>query len=55
VSNEALAKVGAVVDVVKPIMLEGDLQGLKATMACAFLDAEWSSFPDGGNPTSKAI
>ena len=54
VSNEALAKAGAV-DVVKPIMSEGDLQGLKATMACAFLDAEWSAFPDGGNPAAKAV
>ena len=54
VSNEARAKAGAV-DVVKPIMSEGDLQGLKATMACAFLDAEWSSFPDGRYPASKAV
>jgi len=54
VSNEALEKAGAV-DVVKPIMSEGDLQGLKATMACAFLEAEWSSFPDGGNPAAKSV
>jgi hypothetical protein len=52
-SHEALVKAGAV-DVVKPIMAEGDLQGLKATMACAFLDAEWGAFPDGGNPAAKA-
>jgi hypothetical protein len=54
VSRGALIKAGAV-DVIKPIMTEGDLQGLKATMACAFLDAPWSSFPDGGNPAAKAV
>lgn len=53
-SREALMKAGAV-DVVKPIMAEGDLQGLKATMACAFLDAPWPSFPDGGNPAAKSV
>mmetsp|Transcript_6717 Transcript_6717/g.11104 ORF Transcript_6717/g.11104 Transcript_6717/m.11104 type:complete len:543 (-) Transcript_6717:150-1778(-) len=53
ISKEALVKAGAV-DVVKPIMAEGDLQGLKATMACAFLDADWASFPDGGNPAAKS-
>jgi hypothetical protein len=53
-SREALTKAGAV-DVIKPIMAEGDLQGLKATMACAFLEAPWSSFPDGGNPAAKAV
>jgi len=53
-SREALMKAGAV-DVVKPIMAEGDLQGLKATMACAFLDAPWASFPDGGNPAAKSV
>jgi hypothetical protein len=53
-SREALIKAGAV-DVVKPIMAEGDLQGLKATMACAFLDAPWSAFPDGGNPAAKTV
>lgn len=53
-SREALVKAGAV-DVVKPIMAEGDLQGLKATMACAFLEASWSSFPDGGNPAAKSV
>ena len=24
-------------------------------MACAFLEAPWASFPDGGNPASKAV
>jgi hypothetical protein len=54
VSREALVKAGAV-DVIKPIMSEGDLQGLKATMACAFLDANWAAFPDGGNPAAKSV
>ena len=54
VSREALIEVGAV-DVIKPIMAEGDLQGLKATMACAFLEAPWASFPDGGNPAAKSV
>merc|ERR1711865_501602 len=53
-SREALINAGAV-DVITPIMAEGDLQGLKATMACAFLDAAWSMFPDGGNPAAKAV
>jgi hypothetical protein len=53
-SRDALIEAGAV-DVAKPIMSEGDLQGLKATMACAFLAADWSAFPDGGAPASKAI
>ena len=53
-SREALISAGAV-DVVKPIMAEGDLQGLKATMASAFLGAPWSSFPDGGNPAAKSV
>ena len=54
VSREALINCGAV-DVIKPIMSEGDLQGLKATMACAFLGANWVAFPDGGNPAAKAV
>jgi len=54
VSREALIKAGAV-DVIKPIMSEGDLQGLKATMACAFLEADWAAFPDGGNPAAKSV
>mmetsp|Transcript_15014 Transcript_15014/g.42412 ORF Transcript_15014/g.42412 Transcript_15014/m.42412 type:complete len:550 (+) Transcript_15014:115-1764(+) len=54
VSREALVDAGAV-DVIKPIMGEGDLQGLKATMACAFLEASWESFPDGGNPAAKSV
>jgi hypothetical protein len=54
VSREALINSGAV-DIVKPIMSEGDLQGLKATMACAFLGANWASFPEGGSPAAKTI
>lgn len=54
VSKEALIEAGAV-DVIKPIMPESDLQGLKATMASAFLDAPWGSFPDGGNTAAKSV
>ena len=54
VSRQALIDAGAV-DVVRPILAEGDLQGLKATMSCAFLGAEWSDFPDSGNPAAKSI
>lgn len=54
VSRDALIQVGAV-DVIKNIMAEGDLQGLKATMACAFLGANWSSFPEGGSPAAKSV
>uniref|UniRef100_A0A7S3DUH8 Uncharacterized protein n=2 Tax=Entomoneis paludosa TaxID=265537 RepID=A0A7S3DUH8_9STRA len=54
VSREALINAGAV-DVIKPIMAEGDLQGLKATMACSFLGANWAAFPEGGNPAAKSV
>ena len=54
VSRGALISAGAV-DVVKPIMAEGDLQGLKATMACAFLGASWSDFPETGSAAAKSI
>lgn len=54
ISRDALIDCDAV-DAVKPIMAEGDLQGLKATMACAFLDANWSDFPDGGGPAAKSV
>lgn len=53
-AKKALKDAGAV-DVIKNIMNEGDLQGLKATMSCAFLDASWEDFPDGGNPAAKTI
>lgn len=54
VSRQALIDAGAV-DVVRPIMAEGDLQGLKATMSCAFLGAPWNEFPDSGLPAAKSI
>lgn len=54
VSRDALIEADAV-NVVQPIMAEGDLQGLKATMACAFLGAPWKSFPDAGAPAGKAV
>merc|ERR1712157_683751 len=54
VSRDALIEADAV-NVVQPIMQEGDLQGLKATMACAFLGAPWKSFPDAGAPAGKAV
>jgi len=53
ISKEALLEAGAI-DAVKPIMSEGDLQGLKATVSCALLGAEWSAFPDGAQPASKS-
>jgi len=43
------------VKVIKPMMSEGDLQGLKATMACAFLQAEWRDFPEEGQHASKTV
>lgn len=36
-------------------MAEGDLQGLKATMASAFLGAEWSAYPEGGHSAAKSV
>mmetsp|Transcript_10761 Transcript_10761/g.21395 ORF Transcript_10761/g.21395 Transcript_10761/m.21395 type:complete len:551 (+) Transcript_10761:84-1736(+) len=54
VSKESLVDAGAV-DVVKPIMAEGDLQGLKATMACSFLGASWGDFPETGSAAAKSI
>ncbi|KAL7467249.1 hypothetical protein ACHAXS_011298, partial [Conticribra weissflogii] len=53
-SREALIDAGAI-DVIKPIMAEGDLQGLKATMACAFLGAQWGDFPESGSTAAKSI
>jgi hypothetical protein len=58
-SRVALINAGAV-KVIQPILssagCEGDLlQGLKATMACAFLDAKWAVFPDGGKPAAKCV
>jgi hypothetical protein len=53
-SKDALVSAGAL-DVIKSIMAEEDLQGLKATMACAFLDAPWSEFPENGIPAANAV
>ena len=53
-SREALVATAAM-DVVEPIMSEDHLQGLKATMACAFLVAPWSDIPDGGSTAAKYI
>jgi len=54
VSRQALIEAEAI-KAIKPIMAEGDLQGLKATMACAFLGASWNDFPDGGSTAAKSI
>ncbi|KAL3816572.1 hypothetical protein ACHAXA_003812 [Cyclostephanos tholiformis] len=54
VSRQALIDAGAL-DVVRPIMFDGDLQGLKATMACAFLGAPWTDFPDSGSMAARSI
>ena len=53
-AKEALLAAGAI-DVIRPLMAEGDLQGLKATMTCAFLGAPWDAFPDGGLPAARAV
>ena len=53
-SKKALIDAGAV-EVISPILQEGDLQGLKATMACAFLDAPWKVFPEAGQSASKTV
>jgi hypothetical protein len=53
-THEALHKAGAL-EVIQPLMSQGKLQGLKATMASAFLGAEWSAFPGSGIPASKAV
>jgi len=53
-SKDALVSAGAL-DAIQSIMAEGDLQGLKATMACAFLDAPWSEFPENGTPAANAV
>jgi len=54
VSRQALIEAGAL-DTIKPIMAEGGLQGLKATMACALLGAVWADFPVGGLAATKSI
>jgi hypothetical protein len=54
VSRQALIDAGAV-DVVRPLMDDSDLQGLKATMACAFLGAPWTDFPDSGSMAARSV
>jgi len=53
-SRQKLIEAGAL-DAIKPIMKEGGVQGLKATMACALLGAMWADFPDGGSAAAKSI
>jgi hypothetical protein len=56
VCSDALLSAGAL-EIVASIMTsgEGGLQGLKATMVCAFLEAPWSSFPSYGVPASAFV
>lgn len=54
VSRQSLIEAGAI-DIIKPIMMEEGLQGLKATMACAFLGAPWTDFHESGSPAAKSI
>mmetsp|Transcript_22124 Transcript_22124/g.27140 ORF Transcript_22124/g.27140 Transcript_22124/m.27140 type:complete len:526 (+) Transcript_22124:128-1705(+) len=55
-AKKALVDAGAV-EVIKSmsIMNESDLQGLKATMACAFLEASWDDFPENGTSAAKSV
>jgi hypothetical protein len=39
----------------RPIMKEGGLMGLKATMACAMLGCDWYLFPEGGIPAARSV
>jgi hypothetical protein len=52
VSGEALE--GAL-EVIQPIMNDGGVQGLKATMVCAFLEAPWSVFPNYGVSAAACV
>ena len=54
VVKEVLVNINAI-DIVKPIMAHGNLQGLKATMACALLGVPWTSFPDGGSSAGQIV
>ena len=54
VTKETLVKAGAF-HIVKPVMTHGNLQGLKATMICAFLGATWESFPNGGSTAALIV
>jgi hypothetical protein len=42
-------------EILRPLMLEGGSQGLKATMACAFLNTEWKYFPKGRYPAAQTV
>jgi hypothetical protein len=54
VSREILLRAKAK-DIFRPLMLEGGSQGLKATMACAFLNTEWAYFPKGRYPAAQTV
>lgn len=43
------------VNVLIPIMEDPGVQGLKATMTCAFLEVPWSTFPNYGVPAVASI
>jgi hypothetical protein len=52
VTGEALE--GAL-EVISPIMNDAGIQGLKAAMACAFLEAPWSVFPNYGVSAAACV
>jgi hypothetical protein len=54
VSREVLLRANAK-EILRPIMLEGGSQGLKATMACAFLNTEWTHYPKGRYPAAQTV
>jgi hypothetical protein len=47
----------AAMEVLAPVMsqAEGKIQGIKATMICAFLEAPWSIFPKDGIPAAACL
>jgi hypothetical protein len=47
----------AALEVLTPVMshAEGQIQGIKATMICAFLEAPWSIFPKDGIPAAACL
>jgi hypothetical protein len=54
VSREILLRANAK-EILRPLMLEGGSQGLKATMACAFLNTEWAFYPKGRYPAAQTV
>lgn len=54
VSREILLRDNAK-EILRPLMSEGGSQGLKATMACAFLSTEWADFPKGRYPAAQTV